>query len=143
MPLPEEKSQEEKNKIIMGSFINEIFNNHDLSSLEKNFGNGSIKSSTQVQEFSQFLSDFFNAFPDWRAKIEHIIAENNLVVVFLNRSGTHKGKFRGVEPTDREVNIRSDLYRIESEIITGHWDVIDQLDLLKQTGTLLLGEIGN
>ena len=35
MPLPEEKSQEEKNKIIMGSFINEIFNNHDLSSLEK------------------------------------------------------------------------------------------------------------
>ena len=34
MPLPEEKSQEEKNKIIMGSFINEIFNNH-LSSLEK------------------------------------------------------------------------------------------------------------
>ena len=101
MPLPEEKSQEEKNKIIMGSFINEIFNNHDLSSLEKNFGNGSIKSSTQVQEFSQFLSDFFNAFPDWRAKIEHIIAENNLVVVFLNRSGTHKGKFRGVEPTDR------------------------------------------
>ena len=60
----------------------------------------------RVQEFSQFLSDFFNAFPDWRAKIEHIIAENNLVVVFLNRSGTHKGKFRGVEPTDREVNIR-------------------------------------
>ena len=139
MPLPEEKSQEEKNKIIMGSFINEIFNNHDLSSLEKNFGNGSIKSSTQVQEFSQFLSDFFNAFPDCREKIEHIIAENNLVVVFLNRSGTHKGKFRGVEPTDREVNIRSDLYRIENEITIGHWDVIDQLDLLKQTGTLLLG----
>jgi predicted ester cyclase len=140
MPLPEEKSQEEKNKIKMGSFINEIFNNHDLSSLEKNFGHGSIKSSTQVQEFSQFLSDFFNAFPDWRAKIEHIIAENNLVVVFLNGSGTHKGKFRGVEPTDRKVNIRSaDLYRIENEKITGHWDVIDQLDLLKQTGTLLFG----
>ena len=49
-----------------------------------------------------------------------------------------------MEPTDREVNFRSaDLYRIENEIITGHWDVIDQLDLLKQTGTLLLGEIGN
>ena len=39
-----------------------------------------------------------------------------------------------------EVNFRSaDLYRIENEITTGHWDVIDQLDLLKQTGTLLLG----
>lgn len=40
--------------------------------------------------------------------------------------------------TNKRVNIRSaDLYRIENEIITGHWDVIDQLNLLKQTGALL------
>ena len=74
--------------------------------------------------------------------IEHIIAENNLVVVFLNGSGTHKGEFRGVQPTNNKVNIRSaDLYRIENEIITGHWDVVDQLNLLKQTGALLSEDV--
>jgi predicted SnoaL-like aldol condensation-catalyzing enzyme len=40
--------------------------------------------------------------------------------------------------TNKQVNIRSaDLYRIENGIITGHWDVVDQLNLLKQTGALL------
>ena len=70
--------------------------------------------------------------------IEHIVAENDLVVVYLNGTGTQKGEFRGIDPTNKKVSIRSaDLYRIENEIITGHWDVIDQLNLLKQTGALL------
>lgn len=30
------------------------------------------------------LTELFNAFPDWRANIEHIVAENNLVMIFLN-----------------------------------------------------------
>jgi predicted ester cyclase len=46
--------------------------------------------------------------------IEHMVAENNLVVAFLNGSGTHKGEFRGIPPTNKPVNIRStDLYEIE------------------------------
>lgn len=70
--------------------------------------------------------------------IEHMVAENNLVMVFLNGSGTHKGEFHGIPPTNKPVNIRSaDLYRIEDGIIVGHWDVVDQLNLLKQTGALL------
>ena len=63
--------------------------------------------------------------------VEHIVAENNLVVVFLNGSGTHKGDLHVIQPTNKRVNIRSaDLYRIENGIITGYWDVVDQLNLL-------------
>jgi predicted SnoaL-like aldol condensation-catalyzing enzyme len=41
------------------------------------------------------------------------------------------------------VNIRSsDLYKIENGVITGHWDVVDQLDLLKQTIALLSEPVG-
>ena len=71
--------------------------------------------------------------------IEHMVAENNLVVAFLNGSGTHKGEFRGIPPTNKPVNIRSaDLYEIENEIITGHWDIMNQLNLLKQSGAYFL-----
>jgi predicted ester cyclase len=88
------------------------------------------------------LTDFFNAFPDWRANIEHLVAENNLVVAFLNGTGTHKGEFHLLLPTNKKVNIRSaDLYKIENGIITGHWDVVDQLNLLKQTGALLSEDV--
>jgi len=55
--------------------------------------------------------------------------------VFLNGIGTHKGEFQGRPPTNKQVNIRSaDLYRIENEKIVGHWDVVDQLNLLQQMG---------
>jgi predicted ester cyclase len=145
MPRTEETFQEERNKTIIRSFIEEIFNEHNLSSIEKYFGKDSVEGSPQAgkggEGFRQFLIDFFKAFPDWNAQIEHVVAENNLVVVFLNGFGTHKGEFRTVQPTNKKVNIRSaDLYRIENEIITGHWDVVDQLNLLKQTGSLLSGK---
>lgn len=66
------------------------------------------------------------------------MAENDLVVVFLNFTGTHKGEFQGVPPTNKKINIRSaDLYRIENEKIAEHWDVVDQLNLLQQTGATL------
>jgi predicted ester cyclase len=142
MPSPEGTSVEERNKTLIRSFIEEIFNEHNLSSVEKYFGKESVEGSPQAgnggKGFKQFLMDFIYAFPDWRANIEHIVAENILVVVFLNGSGTHKGIFLGIPPTHKTVNIRSaDLYRIENGIITGHWDVVDQLNLLKQTGVLL------
>ena len=94
MPSTEEDSQEERNKTLMKSFIEEIFNEHNLSSIGKYFGKDSVEGGPQVgkgsEGFRQFLTDFFNAFPDMHTDIEHMVAENNLVVVFLNGTGTHK-----------------------------------------------------
>ncbi|MGH9984177.1 MAG: ester cyclase [Nitrososphaeraceae archaeon] len=139
MSSPEASSLEERNKTLIKSFIDEIFNEHNLLSVEKYLGKGSVEGSPQAgkggEGFKQFLTDFLNAFPDWRAKIEHIVAENDLVVVFLNGTGTHKGEFQGTLPTNKPVNIRSaDLYKIENGLITGHWDIVDQLNLLTQLG---------
>jgi predicted ester cyclase len=120
------------NKALVNSFVEEVFNKHDLSSIEKYLaGQGS-------EGFKQFLSEFFTAFPDIHANIEHIVAENDLVVVFLNFTATHKGEFRGMPPTNKKVSIRTaDLYRIENKKIVEHWDVVDQLNLLQQTGKTL------
>ena len=142
MPSTEEDSQEDRNKALIRSFIQEIFNEHNLSSIKKYFGEESVEGSPQAGDagegFKEFLIEFFKAFPDMHTNIEHMVAENNLVMVFLNGSGTNKGEFHGAPPTNKSVNIRSaDLYRIENEIITGHWDVVDELNLLKQTGALL------
>ena len=146
MSSAEATSLEERNKTLIKSFVEEIFNKHNLSSIERYFGKDPVKGSPQAgksgEGFKQFLTDFFKAFPDMHTTIEHIVAENNHVVVFLNGSGTHKEEFHGIPPTNTQVNIRSaDLYKIENGIITGHWDVVDQLNLLKQTGTLLSEDV--
>jgi steroid delta-isomerase-like uncharacterized protein len=141
----EASSQEERNKTLMRLFVEEIFNKHNLPSIENYFGKDSVEGSPQAgkrgEGLRQFLTSFFTAFPDWHANIEHLIAEDDLVVLFLNGSGTQKGEFRGMPSTNQPVNIRSaDLYKIENGLIVGHWDVVDQLNLLKQTDTLLSGQ---
>src|SRR5918995_4591220 len=82
---------------LIRSFTDEIFNEHNLSSIEEYFGIESVEGSPQAgksgEGFKQFLSEFFKAFPDWHVNIEHIVAENNLVVVFLNCMTGRLGRF--------------------------------------------------
>ena len=136
MSLPEKNSsQEKRNKTLVESFVEEIFNKHNLSATENYLNPVAGKGSG---EFKEFLSAFFKAFPDWHANIEQIVAEDNLVVIFLNGTGTHQGEFQGTAPTYKRVNIRSaDLYKIENGIIVEHSDIVDQLNLLQQTGATL------
>ena len=123
------------NKALVKSLVEEVFNNHNLSAIEKYLaGQGK-------EGFKQFLSEFFTAFPDVHADIEYIVAEDSLVVVFLNFIGTHKGLFQGRSSTNKTVKIRSaDLYKVENEKIVEHWDVVDQLDLLQQTGAITFAQ---
>ena len=95
-------------------FIDDVFNDHNPSAIEKYFDRENPLIGSEG--FKQSLSAQFNAFPDIQTKIEHIVAENDLVVVFLSFTGTHKGEFRGMPPTNKKGSIRSaDLYRIENK----------------------------
>jgi predicted ester cyclase len=124
-------------KNIIKSFIEEVFNKHNISAAEKYFAKENSSIGLGSEGFEQSFNALFTAFPDIHVNIEHIVAENDVVVVFLNFTGTHKGEFQGMLPTNKKVNIRSaDLYKIENEIIVGHWDVVDQLNLLQQTGAI-------
>ena len=124
-------------KNVIKSFIEEVFNQHDISAAEKYFPKENPSIGMGSEGFKQSLNALFTAFPDIHANIEHIVAENDLVVVFLNFTGTHKGEFQGMPSTNKKINIRSaDLYKIEDEMIVGHWDVVDQLNLLQQTGVI-------
>ena len=136
MSLSEKNSsQVKRNKTLVELFVEEIFNKHNLSAIEKYLNPVAGKGS---EGFKQFLSALFKAFPDWHTNIEQIVAEDNLVVIFLNGTGTHQGEFQGTAPTYKRVNIRSaDLYRIENDIIVEHSDIVDQLNLLQQTGAIL------
>lgn len=127
-----------ENKELIKSFIEEVFNNHDLTAIDKylvaNLTNGSGKTT---ESFKKSLTALFSGFPDLRVSIEHILAENNFVLVFLNFTGTHRALYEGLPATNKSVKIRSaDLYRTENDKIVEHWDVVDRLDLLKQTGAI-------
>ena len=88
------------NKTLVKSFVEEVFNKLNISAAEKYFARENPP--TGRERFKQSLSAQFKAFPDVETKIEHIVAENDLVVVFLSFTGTHKGEFQGMpQPTKK------------------------------------------
>ena len=128
----------QENKEIIKSLVDEVFNKHDLSAIDKyHVADLSNDSENILESFKQSLAALFSGFPDLRVSIEHMIAENNIVVAFLSIIGTHTGLYKGLQPTNKQMQISSaDLYRIENGKITAHRDVVNILDLLTQTGAI-------
>ncbi|HET7361278.1 MAG TPA: ester cyclase, partial [Salinimicrobium sp.] len=54
--------------------------------------------------------DFFNmmrtAFPDLKIKVEHLVADEDNVAFAYTITGTHKGEFMGIPPTDNSIEVR-------------------------------------
>jgi steroid delta-isomerase-like uncharacterized protein len=52
----------------------------------------------------QALNVMFTAFPDLRIEVEQLLASGDHVVARLRLTGTHKGTFAGVAPTNKSVS---------------------------------------
>lgn len=89
------------------------------------------------KETQQMLTTMFQAFPDFHLEIEQTFASGDQVVVRVIVSGTHKGSFAGVAPTNKKVSWHScnflQLYNgkaIRSRIYA------DNVSLFRQLGVL-------
>jgi steroid delta-isomerase-like uncharacterized protein len=92
---------------------------------------------TNFEQWKQRRGAMYTAFPDLKFTIEDIIAEGDKVVVRYRASGTQKGAFLGIPPTDKSVNITGvGIYRIAGGKITEDWDFNDTLGGMRQLGII-------
>jgi predicted ester cyclase len=83
----------------------------------------------------------YEAFPDWIHKIEDLIAEGDRVVVKLTQYGTHKAKYKGIEPTGKYVTVPAiHILNIVNGKAKEWWGVEDNLGLMRQLGMELKPE---
>ncbi|KIF72884.1 hypothetical protein QR77_00425 [Streptomyces sp. 150FB] len=77
--------------------------------------------------------NLIGAFPDWHWKIEHVVVEGDLACVLYTITGTHRGVYEGIEPTNRKFRT-SELahYRIAAGRIVESWYLYDNADLKRQ-----------
>jgi steroid delta-isomerase-like uncharacterized protein len=54
----------------------------------------------------QMIERMLTAFPDLRFEIEQILASGDFVVTRVHLTGTHKGNFLGIPPTNKKVSWR-------------------------------------
>ena len=80
---------------------------------------------------------FFTALPDLHAIIHDQVADEHKVVTRKTLRGTHRGDLMGIPPTGKTVAIEViDILAVKDGKITDHWNLVDQLGLLKQLGAL-------
>lgn len=81
------------------------------------------------------VRNILEGLPDLSFTVEDIIAEGDKVLVRLTVRGTHRGPFRGVQPTGRSFAIGAlELFRMrEGQAVEG-WMQWDMLGLMEQIG---------
>lgn len=82
------------------------------------------------------ITEFRTGFPDLHAELEDIVAEGDRVAMRVVISGTHRGRFFGIEPSGRPVSIEQ--YHFVQVNQQGqcirHWANVALDDLLRQIG---------
>ena len=83
--------------------------------------------------FREFYSAIRSALPDARYEVDDLIAEGDKVVVRWRLLGTHKGDFRGIAATGREIALKGiAIYRVEGGKLLERWVVSDLHGLLEE-----------
>ena len=137
----------EKNKTIFRRFI-EAYNEHDLDLLDDliapDYVDPDYPQLKGLEGLKQMMKMAFMAFPDYQETIEDIIAEGDKVWILLSYTGTHKGEFMGLSPTNKKlISLAVDMYRFENgKIVWGKRVPTPDLAFFKQLGLIEYTEIG-
>jgi predicted ester cyclase len=133
----------EDNKATMKRFVAEYQTNHDdavlVELVAENFVDHSAPPGMPSgRDGVKALFDLFHAaFAGFRAEIHDQVAEDDRVVTRKSFHGRHVGEFMGTAPTGRDVRIDViDIVRMADGRIAEHWNVVDQLGLMRQLGAL-------
>ena len=80
---------------------------------------------------------FEQLFPRYRIITYEITSEDDRVIVHGRKLGRNTGNINGDPPTNKTVEIPfATGYRVDNQIITDHWIVTDQMELLEQLGLI-------
>ena len=89
------------------------------------------------EEAKQFVSMFFEAFPDLSVTLEDVIAEGDKVVTRWTIRGTHQGELMGIAPTEEQIELKGiTIHRIKGGKIAEEWERYDNLGMTQQLGVV-------
>jgi len=135
----------EQDKTLIRRFIEEIFNQGNLSLVDELFAPDFVEREQlppgipKNREGIKVLTGMLrSAFPDFKATIEDILAEGDKVVIRMTWSGTHTGgEFMGIPATGKKVSIGViDIIRIAGGKVVEPWGQMDSMLMMQQLGAI-------
>jgi steroid delta-isomerase-like uncharacterized protein len=90
-----------------------------------------------VENLRRHIAMCRNGFPDCKFTIDDTIAERNEVVIHWTVTGTHKGQFLSMLPTNRKVTVTgTSIFRIEGGKIAEQWADWNLMTMMEQLGVM-------
>ena len=135
------KDVEAQNKAVARSFFEDVLDKGKLEDYAKSHAPGFIAhsegSQASLEEDMTAAREQRKALPDMRVKVNHIVAEGDLVSVYWTASGTNTAAGWGIPATGRSVSVSGmTLFRFERGLIHEEWSVFNMYSILKQLGLL-------
>jgi predicted ester cyclase len=90
-----------------------------------------------LKAVKQFMSEFYDAFPDFHVTIDDIVVEGDKAVVRYSYTGTHKDVLMGIPATNRKVTgwtVQID--RFAGGKVVEAWERFDTLGFMQQLGVV-------
>ena len=134
----------EEKKAIVRQLIEEGINQNDLSVGDALVAADFIEHEelppnvpTGVDGVKALFTMLHNAFPDFNATINDLIAEGEKVVVYMTWTGTQQGEWMGLPPSGNQISFDViDIFRVADGKIQEHWGVSDNMTMMQQLGAL-------
>ena len=128
-----------ENKAIIMRLFDEVFSQGNMEVIDELVAedvsgqDAAIDETRTIDDVRRVVVLFRTAFPDASYTIHDLIAEGDRVVARWSLTGTHRGTYLDVSPTEKRVILKGILiYRLEDEKIVEYWGEIDHLGLMRQ-----------
>jgi steroid delta-isomerase-like uncharacterized protein len=133
----------EQNKAIVRRLYEEVHSANNLDLIDTLYDQGFVSRMPLEgypptrEGLKQTLLMARDAFPDYRATIDEILAEGDCVVVRWHTNGTHKGEFQGIPATGKTTSVPViTIHRIAAGKIVEEWTQWDALGMMQQLGLM-------
>jgi steroid delta-isomerase-like uncharacterized protein len=132
---------ETQNKAVARSFFEDVLDTGKLENYPKSHAPDFVAHAeghlASLEEDISAAREQRKALPDMRVKVNHIVAEGDLVSVYWTASGTNTAPGWGVPATGKSVSVSGmTLFRFVGGLIQEEWSVFDQYSIMKQLGLL-------
>ena len=133
----------EENKKIMNYFIEEVINNKNLIAANDLVAEDfkeyvPFPGQEPGREGLKFvLRSMFTGFPDMNWTVHEQVAEGEKVVTRFTWTGTHKGEFMGIPPTNKTVEVWGVVIDVvRNKLFAESRIIMDSIGLLQQLGVM-------
>jgi steroid delta-isomerase-like uncharacterized protein len=135
------KDAQAQNKAVARSFFEDVLDTGKLEDYSKSHAADFVAHAeghlASLEEDMAAAREQRKAMPDMRVKVNHIVAEGDLVSVYWTASGTNSAAGWGIPATGKSVSVSGmTLFRFERGLIQEEWSVFNQYSLMKQLGLL-------